>query len=118
MPPPPATLTAVRASEALFLGLAAHGVHKRFWVRPAKGQPEPVTDSSASLLTLAFVLLLGFLFSTALVATPEQTYSAGIHQTFGPCGYVVRSSPLHPANSNEFPTSDFVVFMRLISRLF
>ena len=64
MPPPPATLTAVRASEALFLGLAAHGVHKRFWVRPAKGQPEPVTDSSASLLTLAFVLLLGFLFST------------------------------------------------------
>ena len=83
MPPPPATLTAVRASEALFLGLAAHGVHKRFWVRPAKGQPEPVTDSSASLLTLAFVLLLGakhVLFEPFLYKN-EQFTKTGSGQT-------------------------------------
>ena len=44
------------------------------------------TTASVSLLTAAFAVHLGFLYSTALVATPEQTYSPGVHQTFGPCG--------------------------------
>lgn len=85
LPPPPAATTSVRATEALFLAMATHGTYARFSTRRRKGQ-NASTPSSASLLNLAFVLVVGFLFSTALVAAPEQTFSTGVHQTFGPCG--------------------------------
>ena len=85
LPAPPATTTAVRATEAAFVAIAAHGICARFSANRRKSQ-NAVMPSSASLLNLAFVLLIGFLFSTAQVATPEQTFSSGVHQTFGPCG--------------------------------
>ena len=85
LPPPPLTTTSVRATEALFLAMATHGTCARFSAKRRTGQNAP-TPSSASLLNLAFVLLVGFLFSTALVAAPDKTFSSGVHQTFGPCG--------------------------------
>lgn len=85
LPPPPATTTSVRATEALFLAIATHGICARFSAKRRKAQ-NASAPSSASLLNLAFMLLIGFLFSTAQVAAPEQTFSSGVHQTFGPCG--------------------------------
>jgi hypothetical protein len=85
LPPPPATPTTVRSTEAVFLALAAHGISVRFSAGGRKAQTEPPA-ASASLLNLAFIILVGFLFSTALVAAPEHTFSTGVHQTFGPCG--------------------------------
>lgn len=86
LPPPPATTSAVRFTEGLFVLVAAYGVHGRFFAKRPKGEAAPQTTGGASLLTMGFVIHLGFLFSTLLVATPEKTYSAGVHQTFGPCG--------------------------------
>ena len=85
LPSPPATTTSVRATEAAFVAIATHGICARFSAKQRKSQNAPIA-SSASLLNLAFVLLVGFLFSTAQVATPEQTFSSGVHQTYGPCG--------------------------------
>lgn len=85
LPPPPATATAVRATEFLLLAVAMRGASARLLTK-GRTRHTPRTTSSASLLNLAFVILVGFLYCTALVAVPEQTFSTGIHQTFGPCG--------------------------------
>lgn len=85
LPPPPATTTSVRATEAMLLAIATHGTCARVSAKGRRDQNAP-TPSSTSLLNLAFALLVGFLFSTALVAAPEKTFSSGVHQTFGPCG--------------------------------
>lgn len=56
MPPPPATSSAVRFTEGLFVAAAAYGVYTRFFANQPKGAPAPKTTGGASFLTLGFVI--------------------------------------------------------------